>query len=69
MKQNKNSSNTAIHCDGYALEKAAKMICSLKCGLCPMREKDFAGCPSECSENTKPWRCWIAYLKTVVPQH
>ncbi|WPD23239.1 MAG: hypothetical protein Q3M24_05660 [Candidatus Electrothrix aestuarii] len=46
-----------------ALEKAAKMICDLKSGLCPMREKRFSGCPWACTENTRPWQCWVAYLR------
>ena len=46
-----------------ALEKAAKFICNLKCGLCPLREKDFQGCPYECTEEIKPWQCWVAHFK------
>ncbi len=47
----------------YSLEHAAKMICNLKCGLCPVREERFRGCPSECTEDIRPWRCWVAFLK------
>ena len=38
-----------------ALEKAAKKICNLKCGLCPMLEEDFSGCQVECHEEIRPW--------------
>ena len=52
-------------CDAaeHALESAAKFICNLKCGLCPLREKDFQGCPYECNEDVGPWQCWVAYFK------
>ncbi|BCO10242.1 hypothetical protein GF1_26180 [Desulfolithobacter dissulfuricans] len=46
-----------------ALEKAAKLICSLKCGLCPIREPDFSGCPFACTEDIRPWQCWVRHLK------
>ncbi|WP_339135403.1 MAG: hypothetical protein WGN25_17835 [Candidatus Electrothrix sp. GW3-4] len=46
-----------------ALEKAAKMICTLKCGLCPIREENFSGCPWQCTEETRPWQCWVAHLQ------
>ncbi len=48
-----------------ALEKAAKIICTMKCGLCPLREENFSGCPDICTEQTRPWRCWVAYLREV----
>ncbi|WP_446009204.1 hypothetical protein [Candidatus Electrothrix sp.] len=51
-----------------ALEKAAKMICTLKYGLCPIREENFSGCPWTCSEDTRPWQCWIAHLREVAIQ-
>ena len=63
-----NNNNHADNRDGRALEKAAKMICNLKCGLCPMREEDFQGCPYECTEEIRPWRCWMAHLRTGGPQ-
>ncbi|MFZ5764096.1 MAG: hypothetical protein ACOY4H_00700 [Thermodesulfobacteriota bacterium] len=44
-----------------ALEKAAKYICRAKCGLCPIREKDFQ-CPGECTVSTLPWQCWMIYF-------
>jgi hypothetical protein len=51
-----------------ALEKAAKMICNLKCGLCPIREESFSGCPWTCTEETRPWQCWVAYLRQPTSQ-
>ncbi|WP_417915597.1 hypothetical protein [Candidatus Electronema sp. JM] len=52
-----------------ALEKAAKIICTLKLGCCPVQEKNFSGCPSECHENILPWQCWLVYLRgSVSPQ-
>ena len=62
-----NGHGNADNSDAWALEKAAKMICSLKCGLCPMREKDFQGCPYECTEEIRPWRCWVAHLRAGGP--
>jgi len=52
----------------FALEKAAKMICNLKSGLCPMREENFSGCPRACTEDTRPWQCWVAYLNEPTTQ-
>lgn len=46
-----------------ALARAAKYVCNLRCGLCPMREPDFKGCPTACSEETRPWQCWVAHFK------
>lgn len=48
-----------------ALVKAAKIICNLKCGLCPIREENFPGCPCACSEDIRPWQCWVAYLQEI----
>jgi len=47
---------------GRALEEAARMICILKCGRCPLGEKTFQGCPCECNEEVRPWQCWVAHL-------
>ncbi len=44
-----------------ALEKAAKYICTAKCGLCPLVVEKFP-CQTECSTDTLPWRCWLAYF-------
>ncbi len=46
-----------------ALEKAAKIICGLKCGLCPISEELFQGCPQVCDEQVRPWRCWVFHLR------
>jgi hypothetical protein len=48
-----------------ALEKAAKMICTMKLGLCPLRESNFTGCPSLCQEDTLPWQCWVAHFRQI----
>ena len=48
-----------------ALEHAAKLICTLKCGVCPIREKDFSGCPYTCNDEIRPWRCWMEHLQQV----
>lgn len=48
-----------------ALEKAAKIICSMKCGLCPIREDNFSGCPYACTEDIHPWRCWVDHLRKI----
>jgi len=45
-----------------ALERAAKLICTLKCGVCPFREANFSGCPGPCTEEIRPWQCWVAHL-------
>jgi hypothetical protein len=49
--------------DEKALEHAAKKICNLQCGLCPIREEDFAGCPVTCHEEVRPWQCWVAHFR------
>jgi hypothetical protein len=46
-----------------ALEKAAKYICTMKCGLCPMVVENMP-CPQECDLETRPWRCWFAYFQS-----
>ncbi|MCK9293909.1 MAG: hypothetical protein M0P70_02405 [Desulfobulbaceae bacterium] len=45
-----------------ALEKAAKYICTIKCGLCPMVVENIP-CPQECNLETLPWQCWFAYFR------
>lgn len=45
-----------------ALEKAAKYICTLLDGLCPMAAEGHA-CPTECTLDTVPWQCWISYFR------
>ena len=46
-----------------ALIEAAKYICTMKCGMCPLREEDFAGCQVECHDEIRPWQCWVDYLQ------
>ncbi|MCF8056377.1 MAG: hypothetical protein K9K37_07040 [Desulfocapsa sp.] len=48
-----------------ALENAAKIICTMKCGLCPIREKNFSGCPYTCDEEIRPWKCWVVHLRQI----
>lgn len=47
--------------NGPALEKAAKYICTMKCGLCPMVVENFT-CHYECTMETRPWKCWMHYF-------
>ena len=63
MMQENKEKNTEL-----ALEKAAKMICNLKSGLCPMREEHFSGCPWACTEDIRPWQCWVVYFRELIPQ-
>ena len=44
-----------------ALEKAAKYVCTMKCGLCPLVVEQYP-CPRRCTLATKPWQCWLAYF-------
>jgi len=48
-----------------ALEKAAKIICNMKVGLCPIQEENFSGCHCTCNDEVRPWQCWVAHLKSV----
>lgn len=45
-----------------AFEQATKYLCTLTCGRCPMVMENFP-CPEECSEETRPWRCWVAFFR------
>ena len=54
--------------DSMALVRAAKVICDLKSGLCPINEAGFSGCPFVCGEDTRPWQCWVVYLRAGVEQ-
>lgn len=45
-----------------ALEDAAKYICTMKCGMCPMAVEQFP-CPQVCTLDVRPWQCWIAYFQ------
>ena len=51
-----------ISTDKKALIKAAKIICDLKSGTCPINEPDFLACPHACTEEIRPWQCWVTYL-------
>ena len=48
--------------DRVALEKAAKYICNLKDGLCPMVVEKML-CRTVCTLNTLPWECWLTLFK------
>ena len=48
--------------DGQALEKAAKYICNLKDGLCPMVVEKME-CRTVCTLDTLPWKCWLTLFK------
>lgn len=48
--------------DQHALAKAAKYVCTIKCGSCPMVVERFP-CPVECTQQTMPWHCWLVYFK------
>ena len=43
------------------LERAAKYICNLLDGLCPMVVEHYP-CPVICNLDTLPWHCWIDYF-------
>lgn len=45
-----------------ALEDAAKYICTMNCGKCPMAVEQFP-CPQTCTMDIRPWQCWIAYFQ------
>jgi hypothetical protein len=49
-----------------ALANAAKYICNLKCGLCPLVVEEFH-CEFECSLETLPWKCWRYYFRRITP--
>ncbi len=44
-----------------ALEKAAKHICTARCGRCPHVVEHYP-CPGECTLDTVPWECWARYF-------
>jgi hypothetical protein len=44
------------------LEMAAKYICNLLDGLCPMVVEKHP-CPANCTLATLPWHCWIDYFQ------
>ena len=53
---------TLLLSDSKALEKAAKYICNLKDGLCPMVVEKMA-CNALCTHDTLPWHCWLNLFK------
>lgn len=55
-------SENAILNSNEALIDAAKYICTLKCGRCPMAVEKFP-CPQLCTLEVRPWQCWIAYFQ------
>jgi hypothetical protein len=48
--------------DIQALEKAAKYICNIKDGLCPMVVEKMV-CRKVCPLDTLPWQCWLTHFK------
>lgn len=50
-----------IHLAEPALERAAKYICTLKCGRCPAVEEGFP-CPTVCDLETLAWQCWQVFF-------
>lgn len=54
--------------DDMAFEKAAKYICTYRCGLCPMVVEQFT-CPKECDLETLAWQCWMIFFRTISLQN
>ncbi|MCW5210924.1 hypothetical protein VU03_04265 [Desulfobulbus sp. N3] len=54
-----------VEASELALEKAAKMICTMKIGLCPLHEENFSGCHCTCHEEIRPWQCWVIHFKSI----
>ncbi len=44
-----------------ALEKAAKHICTTRCGLCPHAAMQYP-CPHDCTLDTMAWECWMQFF-------
>ncbi|OGQ86400.1 MAG: hypothetical protein A2512_05540 [Deltaproteobacteria bacterium RIFOXYD12_FULL_56_24] len=44
-----------------ALEKAAKHICTARCGRCPHVVEQYP-CPKECNLDTIAWECWMQFF-------
>lgn len=53
--------------DISALEKAAKYICTMLDGQCPMAQENIP-CPTECTTQTIPWQCWVRYFSIPPPR-
>ena len=56
------NNESSYDADAKALERAAKYICNLQDGLCPMAVEDFH-CRSTCDSYTLPWKCWVMLFK------
>lgn len=44
-----------------ALEKAAKYLCTIRCGLCPHVVEQYP-CPVDCNLDTLAWECWVHFF-------
>lgn len=44
-----------------ALEKAAKYLCTIRCGLCPHVVEQYP-CPTDCNLDTQVWECWVSFF-------
>lgn len=44
------------------LEKAAKYLCTVLDGRCPMAIESYP-CPTDCTVETVPWHCWVIYFQ------
>ena len=53
--------------DGFALERAAKYICTAKCGLCPMVVEKVA-CHRDCTLEVEAWQCWQTFFLSQRPK-
>ncbi len=47
------------------LEIAAKYLCNLLDGRCPLVVENHP-CPTECGPETLPWHCWIRYFQAAL---
>lgn len=45
-----------------ALAKAAKYLCTIRCGLCPHVVEQFP-CPVDCNLDTLAWECWVHFFR------
>ena len=44
-----------------ALEKAAKHVCTARCGRCPHVVEQYP-CPGDCTLETVAWECWMRFF-------
>lgn len=54
--------------DAFALERAAKYICTAKYGLCPMVVEKVA-CYRECTLEVEAWQCWQTFFLSQRPKN